>query len=208
MCKSKNLWLSLSLVGFFFCVLGLYLNWFSGLDSLFNNFMTTIQNKWFSFIALVFHYMFEPIYVLGILLIFSIFIWFKGSRNESIRLGLFVAIVALIVALLKNLFHRLRPENMSIAETSFSFPSGHAITAVILFGLIYYYSIFKFRLVRRGFNKYLFYLVFVLSVFLIGFSRVYLNVHWFSDVLAGWSLGGFLLFGFLFFLEGASGKKK
>lgn len=201
---------ALFLIGFLFCAFGFYLNWFSGIDAFFNSFMISVQSKLFTDIALIFHYIFEPVFVLGMLFIFSIFIWYKGFRNESLKLGLFIGIVALVSILLKNLFHRLRSGNMLINETSFSFPSGHSIVAVILFGLICYYAIyptiFKFRLFERKFWKYLLYFISLLFVILIGFSRLYLNVHWFSDILAGWFLGLFLLFGFLFFSEGVNGK--
>lgn len=188
----------LSLIGFLICLFSFYLNWFSNLDLFFKGFIASINSKFFTYTALLFHYMFEPVLVLFCLFLLSLYIWYHKHKRESIGLCLFVGISALVSVLMKHFIHRLRPENMLVNETGFSFPSGHSITAVILFGLICYYAIFKFKLIEKEFNKIILYFVSVLFILLIGLSRVYLNVHWFSDVLAGWFLGLFLLSGFLF----------
>ncbi len=85
---------------------------------------------------------------------------------------------------IKTLVHRVRPENM--IENSFSFPSGHSITAIVFVSLLIYSfkDDFKNRNVR-------YVLISTASVFFIsvGISRIILHVHWFSDVIAGMSLG-------------------
>ncbi|MBS3083481.1 phosphatase PAP2 family protein [Candidatus Pacearchaeota archaeon] len=94
---------------------------------------------------------------------------------------------ALILQLtIKFLVHRTRPQNL--IETYFSFPSGHAITAVVFVSLLIYSFKDDFK------NKTVKYILIVgFSIFFIsiGASRIILQVHWFSDVIAGWSLGLF-----------------
>lgn len=101
--------------------------------------------------------------------------------------------------LFKVIAERPRPEDgMLPILGSDSFPSGHAIMAVVFYGLIAYLinrsigSKFKRRIVTA---------VAIVLVFLIGFSRVYLGVHWLSDVVAGWALGGVVLSLFISIFE-------
>ena len=93
---------------------------------------------------------------------------------------------ALLDVALKDSFHRARPSFASefIRNASWSFPSGHAMNSLIVYGLLAYWISDRFPRAR---------LVIVLSAAalagLIGFSRIYLGVHYVSDVVAGYSAG-------------------
>lgn len=83
-------------------------------------------------------------------------------------------------------FHRGRPLNAIYFESSFSFPSGHATLAVVLYGFIIYY--FWKKTSSRSAKNFL--LAFgIVLILAIGFSRIYLGVHYLSDVLGGYLLG-------------------
>lgn len=88
---------------------------------------------------------------------------------------------------LKMLIQRPRPEGFRLAEASgFSFPSGHSMVAMAFFGLLIW-MIWRYerdRAVRLGCVA-----VFSLMVLAIGVSRVYLGVHYASDVIAGFCAG-------------------
>lgn len=91
---------------------------------------------------------------------------------------------------LKFVIARPRPPIGLIPETDFSFPSGHATLAAIFFLLLIY--CFKDEIKSLIWRR----LFVALNIFLflmVGFSRVYLEVHWVSDVLAGFVLGIFWL---------------
>lgn len=94
-------------------------------------------------------------------------------------------------ALLKVGFHRTRPSFATefVTDGSFSFPSGHAMESIVIYGVL------AFLLVERHASRRA--LVWsgwlALSV-LIGFSRLYLGVHYISDVLAGFAAGFVWLF--------------
>ena len=116
----------------------------------------------------------------GILLVFCLFTsW--GTMN-----------------LLKLLFMRSRPlgEQLAFAE-GYSFPSGHATLALVFYGFIIYLLLDDNK---KGHNKILAGLIAVL-ILMIGISRVYLNVHYATDVLAGFMLGSILLAVFIFALR-------
>ncbi|APS41114.1 Membrane-associated phospholipid phosphatase [Weissella jogaejeotgali] len=97
-----------------------------------------------------------------------------------------------VMSLFKHLFHRPRPAIYHVIEQSgYSFPSGHALNAILLYGslivLVHYY------LKSEDNIRYAFMTLFAGLVIAIPVSRVYLGVHYFSDVLAGFGLGTFLL---------------
>jgi undecaprenyl-diphosphatase len=88
---------------------------------------------------------------------------------------------------MKLSFHRLRPPHPLIERLeNFSFPSGHATSAFIFYGLLTY-LVWKTNIPRL--YKYIVGFILILFSLLIGFSRVYLRVHYTSDVLAGFCIG-------------------
>jgi undecaprenyl-diphosphatase len=95
--------------------------------------------------------------------------------------------VGLSVRYGKLIFHRVRPANVGFyEETNFSFPSGHSTTAMVLFGMIAYFLI---RNSRHRKQRILYLLLGLSIILLVGFSRIYLGVHFLSDVLGGYLLG-------------------
>ena len=85
--------------------------------------------------------------------------------------------------LLKSLVQRPRPEGFRLAvETGFSFPSGHSMAAMAFYGLIVW-LIWRHEKDRRQRN--LFTIAFGFVILMIGVSRIYLGVHYASDVLGG-----------------------
>ena len=105
------------------------------------------------------------------------------NRKKGISLLFNLAVITLLNLILKNLFVRQRPIDINIiTETGYSFPSGHSMIAVANYGLIIYY------LYHSNFSKKLksiFIAISFLTMALIPISRVYLGVHFFSDIIAG-----------------------
>ena len=92
-----------------------------------------------------------------------------------------------LMFVLKHLFHRNRPQLPLLNRArGLSFPSGHAIMAVTFYGLLIY--IISHTIKDKKLKWALILLISVLIPF-IGFSRVYLRVHYPSDVLAGYLIG-------------------
>lgn len=99
---------------------------------------------------------------------------------------------------LKHLFERPRPNLfLEIAALhSYSFPSGHAMAAAAIYGMI---AVVIARLAPR--IRIWVAVLTLLLVMLIGLSRIYLGVHWVTDVLAGYAAGATLLFAAMLWLE-------
>ena len=92
---------------------------------------------------------------------------------------------ALLNGMLKVIFRRTRPMYATeFNATSWSFPSGHAMDSLIVYGLFAYWVSRKYPSMRVPL-----FVAAALLVALIGFSRIYLGVHYFSDVIAGYSAG-------------------
>ena len=122
----------------------------------------------------------------NLLLIFY-FLLIQNQNWFSIRI-LTIALSSLVLMLLlKYLFQRKRPLSPLLkAAKGLSFPSGHAIMSVTFYGMLLYILL---HTVDIEWLKYLLTIVLVLLILLIGYSRVYLRVHYASDVLAGFIIG-------------------
>ncbi len=111
-------------------------------------------------------------------------------QHWALAAGLASALVGdvLSVTLLKNIFHRPRPELAYFIESSGSFPSGHAAISIAFFGMIFY-ILWRLRVLSAKVAAPLA----VLFAFLIGASRLYLIEHYLSDVLNGYIVGALWL---------------
>jgi membrane-associated phospholipid phosphatase len=114
------------------------------------------------------------------------------DAGAGFRIAVMLLLSNGINGVLKLAFHAPRPYWFDIrvkalsTETSFGIPSGHAQNSASMWGLMAW-------LARRKW----FAILSVGVIFLIGLSRLYLGVHFLSDVLIGWALGGLLLWGFI-----------
>ena len=120
-----------------------------------------------------------------------------------------VSILAFVINnLLKDFYGRERPSDEHLVTVShLSFPSGHAMSAAAFYGFIVYLCL---RYIKNPWIKYSLTIICVILIFLIGISRVYLGVHYPSDVMAGF-IGGFFWVTFciiIFNILGLIRKKK
>ena len=124
---------------------------------------------------------------LGLAIILTIIILLRKHKKDAFVFGFLLFFGIILNLVLKGVFQRPRPDLFAlITETTFSFPSGHAMNSSVFFLSLTY---FIFRNTR---NKKLGIWLSVLSgviVLLIGISRIYLGVHYPSDVIAGFAAG-------------------
>lgn len=92
--------------------------------------------------------------------------------------------------LIKNWVQNPRPQPQLLPETGYSFPSGHSMVAVLLYGAL---ILMVQQFVHTRWCRYLMITILALIICLVPISRVYLNVHYPSDILAGLALGWVLL---------------
>lgn len=111
--------------------------------------------------------------------------------KKDIRLAIEILIIGitghLINSSLKETFKRVRPADPLMDPLrNFSFPSGHASSGIIFYGLIAY-LIWQSDLSRPA--KFILSILSIAFALLIGFSRIYLGMHYASDVVAGFCIG-------------------
>lgn len=112
---------------------------------------------------------------------------YKKQARRALDISLIGALGILLNYLMKLFYHRARPADPLVAALkSFSFPSGHAMSAFILYGLLTY-LVWKSQLNQA--SKTVATVLLVMLAVAVGFSRMYLRVHYPSDVVAGFCLG-------------------
>jgi undecaprenyl-diphosphatase len=107
----------------------------------------------------------------------------RGARRRPMLLAVMPLAFWLFVTLLKRQYRITRPPAGIEANLGFSFPSGHAsmsMAAAVFLG----YVLVRERLAPRALL-----VIAPLLAIVVGLSRIYLDVHWASDVLGGWAIG-------------------
>jgi len=99
---------------------------------------------------------------------------------------------------LKTFFMSPRPNYSITYLLGPSFPSGHSSFSAALFFVIIYLFAPKIKSVIK---REIFIVLCIFAVVAIGLSRLVLNVHWFSDIIAGWALGIFIATGVVLFVR-------
>lgn len=126
-----------------------------------------------------------------LILLFALLSYLMGGRRTPLIIvistlgGLFLSII------IKILVGRPRPDPTLIHQignflNADSFPSGHVLGAVSLYGFLLYISFTK---LKKSFWRSGIILFSILMMILMGLSRIYLGAHWFSDVLGAYLVG-------------------
>ena len=163
---------------------------FHTVDVAVNVWIPSIQSSSFTVIAKGIAVVFDTVTLLLVSLVLAAYLFIKKYRAESLLLLGAMGGDALIVSVVKGLVQSSRPLNGLVVYSGFSFPSGHAAGSIVFCGSLAFFAWqhWKSTRARASIGTGV---VAVTSV--VGFSRVYLNVHWFSDVLGAGMLGVFWL---------------
>ena len=144
-------------------------------------FVVRLRRDWLTPIMQSFTSLSAPVVLAVMLIVVAAFA--PGRMPGRFAAANLVGIVALNYAL-KEIVQRPRPEGFRlIAETGYSFPSGHSMVAVAFYGFLIWLII---RYEEDRLQRWIWSLALFFVVIMIGISRVYLGVHYFSDVVAGY----------------------
>ena len=145
-----------------------------------------IFGGWFSVVVVV---------VIGIL------VWWRIGRLEAILIPI-AGLLSLVNVVLKLIIARQRPSanlvQVLYQRQTNGFPSGHAVFAIMVLGLSAY---FIFINMENHILRTVVLVSLVALILLIGTSRVYLGVHWPSDIIGGYIIGGALLTALIWFYQ-------
>lgn len=121
------------------------------------------------------------------LILISLLSFVIKNKKISICILSNLVIVTLLNQLFKFIFERPRPtEYRIITETGYSFPSGHSMVSMAFYGIIIY---LVYKNVTNKYLKWTLITLLSLLILSIGFSRIYVGVHYFTDVVGGFLLG-------------------
>lgn len=162
------------------------------LDTLISNYIYSFRNPFMTDIMYGATFLGgEQLIALAIILLIMAFFISKKHKREALLFSCLLVMNFLIDTLVKDLVKRPRPDISPLfIDHSYSFPSGHSMSAFVFYTTISY-LVFHFTRSKKW--TILASVGSVVLILLIGFSRVYLGVHYPSDVLAGF-IGGFWLF--------------
>ena len=114
------------------------------------------------------------------------FLYIKKYYREALFLAITMSACGIAMPLLKNIFSRERPDFYRLIEISgYSFPSGHTTSATTMYLTL---AIVVLSIMNK-LNKYFIFSIAVIGIVIIGSSRIYLGVHYPTDVMAGICLG-------------------
>ncbi|MEK6855719.1 MAG: phosphatase PAP2 family protein [Nanoarchaeota archaeon] len=132
----------------------------------------------------------NPETLIAILALMGFYFYYKKKNKLAGFLILGAGLSFIIKELLSLLIQRTRPIPYFIDAISFSFPSGHAIGATVFFLILFFILRPK---IKSKLSRTLILMISIIIFLLASFARIYLNVHWFSDVLASIFLGTFVI---------------
>lgn len=147
----------------------------------------------------------SPLAYIVIGLVVFIFLAANKKKLEGVFVITSLFISWLMMLYLKSFWARERPigEHLVVAE-GFSFPSGHAMLSFVFYGFIAYIILVG----HQGWKSRTLAIIIYIVILLIGISRVYLNVHYVTDVIAGYLFGGIILIVFIRILEWIKSHRK
>lgn len=149
-----------------------------------------IRSPYLDRIFSVLTYLGSPQVFALLLIIITVYLLYRQKKTEAVFLLITLMSSWGFEKLLKQLFQRSRPPGEAlILASGYSFPSGHAMVSIAFYGFLAYLLIHNIKGKKGRVLAALIYLL----IIVIGFSRVYLNVHYITDVLAGFLFGAIML---------------
>jgi membrane-associated phospholipid phosphatase len=129
----------------------------------------------------------SPLVVTVLVVVSSVLLYRRGKSRSAAAMSIANGAGAGFNEILKLIFRRKRPDiHRLITARGYSFPSGHSMGSVVFYGMISY---FVSRFTNSKFLKAFTYIASSLVVLMTGISRIYLGVHYPSDVIAGFLAG-------------------
>jgi undecaprenyl-diphosphatase len=172
-----------------------------------NGWVPSIQSVWVTTAAIGIAYAFDTYSLVAASVVIACYLFYKNYRLESLFLLGAMGGGAVLVGGLKVLVQSPRPVNGLVVDSGYSFPSGHTVGSIVFCGLLAFFAWQQWKTTKP---RILISALTVTVISIVGFDRIYLNVHWFSDVLGGCLLGLFwLIFSIVLYkLIGANVKQR
>lgn len=156
------------------------------IDVWLTNYIYSFRNPFVTAIMMYFTFLGSPLFLFSLSIIGALFVFTKRKKDAVIYSVILYSVVILNL-ILKFTFQRPRPHHLPlIYEDSFSFPSGHAMNSFVFYTALSYFILRETKNVTTTIFVSTISLIIILC---IGLSRIYLGVHYPSDVIAGYTAG-------------------
>ncbi|MFD2229319.1 bifunctional DedA family/phosphatase PAP2 family protein [Alkalimarinus sediminis] len=162
-----------------------YTQWFESFNQQASDFFVLLRNPFYDPAVVIITMIGDPKLLYISVPIFVSLLFFRGYYAAAIHIAVAGIATSLVTHGLKDYFAIARPDLVVSAPLSAAFPSGHTSGAVFFFGLLAAFIAQEMEQKKR----WVIYSLFSVPMLLIGLSRLYLGVHWASDVLGGMLLG-------------------
>ena len=163
---------------------------FHSVDVAVNLWIPSIQSSHATFLAEGVAIIFDTTSLVIISLVISGVLFLKNYKSQGLLLLGAMGGDALIVSVIKTIEHVARPTNAIVLDTGFSYPSGHSAGCIVFGGVLAYFAWQHWQSTR---SRAMIGSGLGIVAGVVGFDRLYLNVHWVSDVLGGLLSGAFWL---------------
>lgn len=184
--KNKNrMLLLLGIIVFIVMLIFLKFNLNKSIDSYSLHIQNVFSNISFKYIFLTITNIMSVVGILIILLLTGYLIRKKDFKKNIILFISSIGCCFIVTNILKIIIKRERPLELLLDVGGYSFPSSHSSVSMVVYG----YLILLIRKYYSGNKKNLYIFLCVLSILLTGISRIYFNVHYITDVVAGFGLG-------------------
>jgi len=168
------------IIGFITTLLLSISNAFKPIDNYVYNAISSIQSPFMTKFMTFITKFADAVVIVILSIVVGLIILKTHNFNLFKSYALNMGISNLLAQLLKRIVKRTRPNVLKLVEeTGYSFPSGHTVGAMTFYGFL----IIIILNCLKGSLKLILVSILVILIFLIGFSRIYLGVHYFSDVL-------------------------
>lgn len=183
----KNILLILLIISFILiCILTLTNN-INSFDTTIYNFLINFRSDFLDFIFINITKLANTLTILIIVIILLLTL----KKEDAILIGTSTISSVVINTIIKHIIRRPRPSNLRlIHQGGYSFPSGHAMISICVYGMLIY---LVFKNIKRKDIKIFLISLLTLLILSIGLSRIYVGVHYPSDVLAGYLLATIIL---------------
>lgn len=184
--KNKRIIIAI-ILGVCFIILSLLVFFHAGILDAFDtycyNLVTMKMNDFFTNMHHVFTFLGSTLFIIILTIFFFILFLILKKKNYAFIVALVIILSTVMNNVVKLIIRRARPQVLQlVTEKSFSFPSGHTMAAVSLYGILLY------LLIKSNVNKKIkIFLSIILGIIpvLVGISRIYLGAHFTSDIMGG-----------------------